>query len=187
MASILDVGLLNFFSPVITFLFIWAIVYALLEKSQLLKGSQNLHAFIGFAIGLMFLFTPSATTLINVFTPWMVVLFIVVILIMVIFLSIGYTETSFVNYMGEGTVRWTILIIVITILVISMTQVFPTVSTVAGGGGTNIDVGEGAGSSSVGEEVRRAIFNPKMLGALFLLIISAFAVRLISESVVPKK
>jgi len=186
MASVLDTSLIGYFSPVITFFFIFAIVYALLQKSKILKGSSNVHALIAFTVGLMFLFTPSATALVNVFTPWFVVLFIVVILVMVIFLSIGYTEESFVNFMGEGVIRWTILLIVILILVISMTQVFPSVSTVAAGEGTSVDVGEGSGSASVGEEIRRSIFNPRMLGALFLLIISAFAIKAISESVVPK-
>ena len=187
MASLLDTSLIGFISPVITFLFIWAILYAILNKSKIFgEASSSISAFIAFVVALMFLFTPSATNLVNIFTPWLVVLFIVVILIVTIFLSIGYTEESFRNFMGEGVIRWTILIIVIIILVISMTQVFPSVSTIAGGEGTSIDVGEGAGSASVGEEVRRAIFSPKMLGALFLLFIAAFAVRAISESVVAK-
>ena len=179
----LDISLLNFLSPLITFLLIWGIVYAILEKSQLLKGTSPFHAFLGFVIALLFSFTPKAVEFIETITPWMVVLFVVVILILVLFLSMGWTESSFQDAMGEPVMRWTIIIIVLIILVSSLTQVFaPAFSEEGSGGGSSIVNGEEV-SDTVGEEVRKAVFSPKVLGAVFLLIIAAFVIRLLSPAI----
>lgn len=173
----LDISLLTLLTPVITFLLIWAIVFAILEKSKLLKGSTQLHAFIGFAIALLFSFTPKAVTFIQTITPWIVVLFVVVILILVLFLATGWTEHSFQEAMGEPVIRWVLIIIILIILVASLTKVFAPVSPVATG---ESSIENGEDSSAVGEEIRQALFSPKILGAVFLLVIIAFAIRFIS-------
>ncbi len=176
----LDISLLSFLSPLITFLLIWGIVFAILEKSKLLKGSTQFHAFIGFVIGLLFSFTPKAVTFIQTITPWMVVLFVVIILILVLFLATGWTEHSFQESMGEPVIRWTLIIIILIILFASLIKVFAPVSPVASGE-SSVENGE-TDSGAVGEEVRKALFSPKILGAVFLLIIAAFAIRFLSSS-----
>ena len=173
--AVLDISLLKFLSPLITFLLIWGITYAVLEKSNILKGTKQFHAFLGFIVALLFSFTPKAVTLIETVTPWIVVLFVVVILILVLFLATGWTEHSFQEAMGEPVMRWTLII-----LVASLTKVFAPISPVAGGE-TSIENGED-GSGAVGEEIRRAVFSPKILGAVFLLIVAAFAIRLLTPS-----
>jgi len=178
--AVLDISLLKFLSPLITFLLIWGITYAVLEKSNILKGTKQFHAFLGFIVALLFSFTPKAVTLIETVTPWIVVLFVVVILILVLFLATGWTEHSFQEAMGEPVMRWTLIIIILIILVASLTKVFAPISPVAGGE-TSIENGED-GSGAVGEEKRRAVFSPKILGAVFLLIVAAFAIRLLTPS-----
>ncbi|QQG39142.1 MAG: hypothetical protein HYS32_01650 [Candidatus Woesearchaeota archaeon] len=186
-----DVSLLNVLSPIITFLLIWALTYAILEKSQLLKGSKNLHAFIGFILGMLFLFSPNAVKFVNLFTPWFIVLVVVSILILTLFFSMGWTPEQFKDNMGEGIIRWTLLIILIIIIVIALTKVFGPVTSPIGQIEDSSDnevsirsVEEGIPRTTqeglIGEEVRKSLFSPRLLGAVFLLLIVSFAIRMVT-------
>ena len=75
MATILDIGLLELFKPAITFIFVWAILMAILLKTKLLGDNVGLNLLAALGGALMFLLTPGVVEVVNIMTPWFVVLF----------------------------------------------------------------------------------------------------------------
>tara|TARA_Y100000034_G_C6751809_1_gene334259 strand:- start:16 stop:279 length:264 start_codon:yes stop_codon:yes gene_type:complete len=72
---------------------------------------------------------------------------------------------------NEASIRWTVIIIAIIIVIVGLTSVFgPIFGTPAGetGGG-------------MGQEIQRSIFDPQVLTTVFILLIAGQAVRLIAQ------
>ena len=72
---------------------------------------------------------------------------------------------------NEASVRWTIIIISIIIVIIGLTSVFRPIF------GTPVQEGEG-----IGKEIQRSIFDPQVLTTVFILIVVGQAVRLIAST-----
>ena len=178
MATVLDVGLLNFFLPAFTLIFIVVLCYAILNK--VLKGTIGTGAIwiASVCIGLISLFSGKAIDLINFVTPWFVVIFVFLLLI---FMSLmfwsgnpekgGFTELEVWRNLGGTT---TVVIIGVLILVLGISQVFgPVFNPYAAGG---------PAEKTIGGDTIRTLFHPRVLGAVFILIIAAFSIQRISES-----
>jgi uncharacterized membrane protein len=67
-----------------------------------------------------------------------------------------------------------IYFIMIAIIIIAISQVF-------GGQLSPYETGEDGEEKSIGTEALKAITNPKLLGALFILIVAAYAIQQISQ------
>src|SRR3989344_2688595 len=100
----IDISLLEILSPILVFGLVWAVVFAVLEKTQFLKGSKNLHSFVAFVVALLFLIVPNAGKVIVNATPWLAVLMVIVAILFAVFLFLGWTEESFKNFLGEGLI-----------------------------------------------------------------------------------
>lgn len=179
-----DLSLMNILSPIIIFILIWALTYALLTKSKVLGDNQNLNAVISFAVAVLFILIPGTTKFVSIFTPWIMVLFIGIVLLFSLFYFIGWDFKSIQEHLGAGVIVWTIIIIFLIILFVSLSNIFgekvaPYSS--ADSSSTISSTIEGAGGS-LGSEVKDTLFNPKVLGVIFLLMVAVFAIRLISES-----
>lgn len=174
--AILDVSLFNFFKPVFTLFFVFVFIYALLEKTKILGSNRETNALFAFVIGLLFILTPNASDLLNIMTPWFVIFFVFIIFIILMFLMVGVKEESVVNAFTSSGVVWTIVIIaVFFIFGVAVSQVFGPV--IQGIYGTEETAREG-----ITFDIGRIIFHPRMLGALFVLVVASQAVRLISKS-----
>ena len=172
MATILDAGFLNFLLPVFAFLLIYAIVFGVLQKSKFLSESSNINTWVALAVSVLFLLAPGAIEFVSVIAPWFVVLVIIAFSFLLIFLFMGIKpETIEKIARNEASVRWTIIIISIIIIVIGLTSVFgPIFGTPAND------------ESGTGREVQRSIFDPQVLTTVFILLIAGQAVRLIAQS-----
>ncbi len=188
MATVLDTSLLNFISPIFSFIFIFALMYAVMDKFKLIGDNKGIHAAIALSIAVVFLFAEDAVRLINFITPWFVIMLVVGLFLTTFFVFFGVkAETIGKSVMTDPRVYWTVIVLSIIILFISIGQVFG--SDLSGSGSDTVikPIAERAGASDATTEGFNAIVHPRVLGALFLLIIAAFAVRLISETVVPSK
>lgn len=189
MATVLDTSLLQFISPVFSFIFVFSLMYAVMDKFKLVGDNKGIHAAIALSIAVVFLFARDAVRLVNFITPWFVMMLIVGLFLTTFFVFFGVkSETIGNTVMKDPRVYWTVIILSIIILFISIGQVFG--SDLEGGGtgtGTARPIAEKEGASDATSEGFQAIVHPRILGALFLLIIAAFAIRLISENVSPTK
>jgi len=178
-ATFLDIGFLRFFLPVFTFLFVLVLIKAMLGATKLLGESSNLQWIASISVATIVLFSTKSIELINFITPWFVILFVFLFLLFILFLFLGGKEKE--KGMDE---IWsmiggknTIVIVAILILAIAIGQVFQ---------GTFDPYSSTAGTKTIGGETVRALFNPRILGAIFLIIVAAFAVGKISQQVVEK-
>lgn len=169
MATILDTGLLRFFLPAFTFLFILIILYAILKKVA--KFEDRLSWVAAFSIAIVAMFSGKAIDLINFITPWFVVIFVFLFLVFMGLMFWGVEEKKVWDTLGGVN---TIVIVTILVLVIGISQVFgPVFSPYAPGG---------PAERTIGGEAIRTIFHPRVLGAIFILIVAAFAIQRISET-----
>lgn len=177
MATLLDVGFLNFFLPAFTFLFIVVLFYAILQRTKILGGKTGLDWTASLAIGVIVLFSGKSVDLINFFTPWMVVIAIFLVLLFVIFMFLGYGGSDEVLKKEVWPVvggQTTVFIVAILILVIGISQVFgPVFSPYEPGG---------PAERTIGGEAIRTIFHPRILGGIFIMVIAAFAIQKISDT-----
>jgi len=166
----IDVSMLEFLSPVFSFLFIFVVVYAVLDKFKLMGENKSVKLVAAFSIAMLFLFSEPARNLISLTTPWFAVLLVGALILLSVFMFIGVPENDLIKAVKDVKVYWPIIIISLLVFTIALVQVFETGSD---------DLKPGPRTF----EGINALVHPRILGAIFLLIIAAFAVKFISESI----
>ena len=165
MATVLDLGILNYFTPILIFIFIFVVIYALFEKSKIFGENKELHALIGFVLAIIFVLVKPLREFVTTITPWMVVLFLLIVFILLGVMMLGLKEKDVSEYISANTgVTVTVIVIIAIIFLSGLSSVFPDA----------IGVSDGDGFFS---QFRNVVFNAKILGVLLVLIISYFVVR----------
>lgn len=181
MATILDVGILEYFMPVFVWLFVWALLYAILDKTNLFGDNKFLKALVSFSLSMLFLLTQNLMKLVSIITPWFVILIIAVLFIMLFFMFVGAKNEQIAAAFTDKVVIWTVLIVLGIIFIYGITQVYGTdIHTVYGGG--NATETEG-----LNQAIGKILFHPKILGVALIMLIAAQAIRLVAQGVVTKK
>lgn len=177
MATILDIGVLEYFMPVFVFLFIFSLIYAILDKTGLLGDNKSLKSLVAFTLSLMFILTQNLMKLVTVMTPWFIILFVAVMFIIMFFLFVGAKAEDVTKVFTERMTVWIILIVMFTIFAYGLTQVYGSDIHDIYGGSNQPEQG------SLNEAVGKILFHPKMLGVVFILVVAAQAVRLIAQGI----
>lgn len=166
MATILDVGLLGFLMPLFIFLFIFVVVYSILSKTSMFGEKQVALNFIAaLCVAAISVFTGTITGLVSIVTPWIVFIFLMLVLIFSIFRFLNVEDKEIWSTIGSQTLVYVVILIIILIgLSIAFeSQVTPTPG------------------KSIRNEVIGSLTHPRLLGALFILIIASFTVRLLAD------
>lgn len=173
MATLLDLSLLSYFKPFFTFILVWVIFYAILQKTKIFGPNQGLNALISISVAALFMFTPGVSDMINIITPWFVVLMIFILLLVGIFMMVGIKEGSIAEAFSQDWLIWLIVIVVILFIFgFAFTKVF-------GSSIQKVYAGEGEAGDAV-FDVGRVLFHPRVLGMLFLLVVVSQAIRLLT-------
>ncbi|MFH1210006.1 MAG: hypothetical protein V1663_04425 [archaeon] len=188
MATVMDIRLLQYILPVFSFLFIWLVTYAVMDKFNLAK-STSVKLLVSFCIAMLFIFSSRALRFVNIVTPWFVVMVIVALFLIALFMFMGVKEEVIGKSVGDPRVYWTVIIIAIILLIIALIDVFGDVQSPYGNLGDNTDTTTSSTSSaqtSTSSPTRQSeglntIVHPRVLGALFLLVASALAANFISR------
>ncbi len=184
MATVIDVGLLAFFLPFFIFLFVFVVMFAILEKTKLFgEGQKTLNLVASFSIAAVSIFTGKLVSLVTVITPWIAFMMIIFLFISAIYIFFGKTQQTFWDVLGETPVFVIVLLIVFTgISVVFETELSPYQS-----GGTQVEIPKDAitGVPIVAKNPRtealRTLTHPRVMSALFMLIVSAFAIRFLAD------
>ncbi len=171
MATFLDVGLLEFFLPLFSFLFIVMVLYALMHKNNFLGPSDRVHWVAAISIGMIVLFSGGSIELINIITPWFVILIIFLVLLFSIFMFFGTKETELLSTIGGP----------IVVVIVALLMLLAAISAVFGPVFNPYQTDEEG--RTIQSETIRTLFHPRVLGAVFILLIAAFATRFIPETV----
>ena len=169
MATPLDLNLLRYFSPIFTWLLIFVVIYAATERSKLLgEKASSLNFIAAISLATLSVFYTKITTLIEFVAPWLIFIFIFLFLLFMGLMFLGFKQED----VWKNLSIWTVLIISFIIILIGISQTYSDVFS---------PYKEDGSSKSISGEAQKAIFNPRVLGSIFLLIIIALSVRLIGQ------
>ncbi len=172
MATLLDVGALAFFLPVFVFIFIFSILLALLQKTKLLGENALLNVAAAFSVAAVSIFAGKLTSLIGVIVPWVVFIFVLLMFIFLIYTFFGITDPAKIwDLFGETTVFIVILIVVLVGITVVFEGVLSPYST-----GPN-------GSVNPRTETLRTLTHPRLLGAIFTLIVAGATVNYLTKKI----
>lgn len=181
MATLLDATLISFLMPLFVFLFIFVVIYALLTKTKLFGEKQvALNFLAAICVAAVAVFAGNLITLIGSVTPWIVFIIVILVLIFGMYRMFGIEDKEIWTNIGGQTL---VYVIILLIVLIGLTQVFePQISPYSDGQepGT-IAKDSGLAGKNVKNEVITTLTHPRILGALFILLVSAFTVKLLVD------
>ena len=192
MATPLDVGLLGNFQIIFPLLLIFCITFGVLTYSKIFGENTTLHAMIAIVLSVMTLFSNIAVQTINTAAPWFVILIVFIVFLLLGFMTMGAKEgdiLSIIRSPDYGFINWWLAALVLIILLGSLAHVIsneggfgPSAQEVDDNGDPiiNQDTGEPATQEN---DFWNALFHPKVLGMITLLMICFFAInRLTSKA-----
>jgi len=81
----IDLSAISYFNPIFSFVLLFVIVFAILQKSKILGESKPIQAIVGLVLSLIFISVVEVRGYVEAVTPWFAVL--VVALFFVVFLA----------------------------------------------------------------------------------------------------
>ena len=175
MATLLDTGLIGFLLPLFVFLFIFVVIYALLGKTELFgKKQAALNFLAAICVAAVAVFAGNLIKIVGSITPWIVFIILVLVMIFGMYRFFGVEDKEIWSTFGGPNVITVIILIVVLIGLITVfeSQLSPFGPTTAA---------EGTSAKNVRSEVINTLIHPRLLGALFILLVSAFTVKLLSD------
>jgi hypothetical protein len=179
MATIMDLGLLNYFTPIIVFIFVFILLWAMMKKLNFFPGNDGAHLLIALTLSILFILVPELTDVVSLATPWFIILLIFLFMIVLIFLFMGAKPEAVAGLFGgvgtpNQTILWTIIIVSLAIMGYAFTQVY-------GEQIHNLTAGESTDESGdLMMNIGQIVFTPKVLGMFFLLLMSALIIKFIT-------
>ncbi len=186
MATLLDIGLLQHFSVVFPFILVFAVTFAILEfiKPFGKNTDRGINSLIAICIAGIMLFSPKMIEMINFMAPWFVVLIIFIMFVLMMYRFMGAPEKSVIGVMSKwDTIHWFILIFGVIILIAGLGKVYgPGLLSLTANGTPAQEIANITPKQpeTFTDNVWSVLFNPKVVGLLFILLIASFTVRLMA-------
>ena len=157
---VIDISGIYFFMPVISFLFVFLIVWAVLTKTKLLGDTGFINLFVSFIMAIIFMSFSSLDLYVRTIIPWFIVLFIMVFLV----LLIAGLSTKDLSKIMSTKFAWAVIAILLVIFLVAAIKVFNPVLH------PDLIVTSGEGTSLV-EQIRYAA-GGTVFGTILLIIIA---------------
>ena len=178
MVSPLDLGILQLFDFIFPVLLVWAFVFALLQKTEVVGKSMGINAIIASATSLTILLSRTAIDLINFIIPWFAIAIIFFVLMVLLFMVMGAKD---VTAYKQTNVQWILIAVGILIVVAGFGKVLgQSVLEQSAQTGDVIEGQEAVAGSDFQQNIYATLFHPKVLGLLVVFAIVVFTVALIS-------
>ncbi|MGM5482826.1 MAG: hypothetical protein ACQESF_05165, partial [Nanobdellota archaeon] len=146
----IDLTLLNYFSPILVFLFLFALFFALFRWSKFLGDMPSIHAVLALVIAFLgSIYSDPIRQLIEYIIPWFVGLMILLVMVLMLIKVMGVDDDTIETVAKQPGVYWTILILSLIIALGGLAHVFGDESlsfTQGDNNETSIDK-QGSGSS----------------------------------------
>ena len=163
MATFLDVTVLENFSVIFVFIFVWLVVYAILLYTNVLGQNQLINILLGLMIAFFVIISPLATLIVKQIAPVFAVVLVFIVIISVASGMFGKVDVDSLPGL-KGVV---IVILVIALIVGSLAIVRE-----------NIEVPERGEDFG---KVSTVIFHPNFLGMILILAIAVFTIGLLAS------
>ncbi len=183
MATVLDLGLLEYFNVVFSFILVWTLVFALLQKTKVLGEKVGLNGLIAVAVAFLVSLSDNVVEMIRFMIPWFAIAIIFFVLLILIFMVFGAGEKDIFEYIKrDRSVGWVIIGVVLVIVGASFSNVFgqELLSQAAEGGATEVTAG-GVATGSFEQNIYATLFHPKVLGMIILFVVAIFTIALLSQ------
>jgi len=161
METILSNNILGYFLPIFSFILVVVILYAVLTKVSIFGDNKRINFMIAFSAGILCLFAGKTLELVNYMTPWIVFILFVLVMAFMIFMFFGLDSQTIWERVGTPNIVWTFFIILI---LFAIGKVYGQIVPYEGNGGPLTTI----------------LFNPRVLGAIAILLISMWSVQQLS-------
>jgi len=179
MVSPLDLGLLELFDFIFPVLLVWAFIFALLQKTEVVGKSLGINAIIATAVSFTVLLSRTVIDLINFAIPWFAIAIIFFVLMILMFMLMGAKEP--LDAYKDPRVYWVLIAVGIIIAFAAFGKVMgQSLLEQAAQPEKALEAGEGAATGSFQQNIYLTLFNPKVLGLLIVFAIAVFTVALLS-------
>lgn len=178
MATFLDIGLLKSFERLFSFLFIFVTSYAVLSKIKFPTDNKGLQSLIAILLAVFTAMSDGASAFIAQVSPWFIVMFMIIIFLLIANMMFGISETDITGYWKaeDSTIpTWIIVISAIIILLVGSSVFGDTFLSFTNSTSDSGDIGQNIGA---------AIFHPRMLGFIAVMLVGVFAILLLSKTAV---
>ncbi|MBU1135903.1 MAG: hypothetical protein KJ559_00115 [Nanoarchaeota archaeon] len=115
-----DISGFGYFMPIFGLLFVFVIVYALLDKTKILGDNKFINIIIGAIIAIVFATVSNVQDYVQLVTPWFVVL---VVLLFFTLILIGLSQQDIGSIMKPWFV-WVFIVLLILVFLFSATNIF---------------------------------------------------------------
>jgi len=177
MATFLDIGLLDSFQIIFTFLFVFVTSYAILNKVNFPKDAKGLQSLVAFILAAFTAMSGNVAKLIATMAPWFIIMFMLIMFLLIANMMFGMSPDYIKKHVEDESVITTwILVITGIIVLVSFSTVY---------GDTFLGFTQNSSSSAtsdVGHNIGAAIFSPKMLGLILVMLIGVFTILFLSKS-----
>lgn len=172
MATFVEAGFFGYFNSIFIFLFVLVVMYAILTATKILGENAAVNALVAFAIGIVFASSSFASKTFEYATPWLVLLFVLILFINLIIKFMGGEKTF---WFGDSLpIIIIIIVFIVVIFMISAGQVSQERKEAAAAAGENPVLSFPA---RIGETLR----HPAILGMIVILLTAVFAIILLTR------
>ncbi len=187
-ATFLDIGILTNFQFVFSFVLVWCLVFAILGFTEIFKTAKHLQALISIMVALLTLLSPKLLQVISLIVPWFSILFIFVTLILLGIMMFGIDIKTIAGYVksGDSSIVQQIVVISFIILIAGLGFVFFSGDATSPNSSTQTNISMVGGTTASGAidsigpgALMATLFHPKLLGAIFVLLLGLFTVLLL--------
>ncbi len=149
---------LGYIMPILAYLFIFTLVYALLAKTKILGSNNFIHFVLSLVIAISFVLTPMSSQFTVLTIPWVAIFILMVFFILLI---ITFMRGNIDDIVNSNVIAVIVAIVILLIFIVSAMNVFgPLVS-------------QGSYLSSEGQSAFSFFANPQFVGLVVLLILAA--------------
>ncbi|HIG52212.1 hypothetical protein CXT76_00850 [Candidatus Parvarchaeota archaeon] len=157
-----DISSIAYFTPILVFLIVFVIMFALLARTKILGESKFIQLFISFLISTIFVTAGSVNQIVLNVVPWFVVLIVALFFILALAGFIGKSD----ELVGKG-LGWFFVGLLILIFLISGIKVFS--ATI----GPYLPGSDLPGGDQDILRITDWIYSPRVAGAALLLAVTA--------------
>ena len=182
MATVLDIGLLNYFYIIFPFLLIYAAVVGLLGWLKIFGDNKAIHNIIALALAVIFVMSDSLVKIVNMSVPWLILVFVLLMFLLIAYKFLGAKDEDIAKILtrDKTVVVWILIIFLIIILGSAAKVFFSEEAAVSTEGTGEITVSEGDVGKTGSSAFWSTIFNPQVLALIILMLIATFAIMLLS-------
>lgn len=171
MATAVDLSGIAFFVPLLAFLFVTLVSYAVLKKTKVLGEENFILVFVSLLLATVFVSATSLRQVVENIIPWFVLLFVALFFIMFL---MAFSQGE-INKMMKPWFGWVFVILLIVVFLLSLLQVYYAVLS------PYLPWNSGAGGDPFFLQLKDFFYSSRVVGAVLVLILGALVAWILTK------